>query len=94
MDKTSHKEPYISINKTPEKQIDLIIVVNQMLTGFDSKLINTLYMDKMLEAANIIQAFSKTNRLFGPDKPFDIIKYYKNTYNRKKNRKSIKNVFR
>ena len=38
-----------------------------MLTGFDSKWLNTLYMDKLMRYENIIQAFSRTNRLFGPD---------------------------
>lgn len=40
-----------------EQQLDLLIVVNQMLTGFDSKWINTLYLDKMLTYENLIQAF-------------------------------------
>lgn len=73
----AHKEHYKGIEKTPGKQLDLLIVVDQMLTGFDSKWINTLYMDKMLEYANIIQAFSRTNRLYGPDKPFGTIRYYR-----------------
>jgi len=73
----AHKEPYIRIDKMPEEQIDLLIVVDQMLTGFDSKWINTLYMDKILQYENIIQAFSRTNRLFGPDKPFGTIRYYR-----------------
>ena len=73
----AHKNPYIHIDKTPEKQLDLLIVVDQMLTGFDSKWVNTLYLDKVLEYENIIQAFSRTNRLFGPDKPFGIIRYYR-----------------
>ncbi len=73
----SHKAPYTRIDRNPEKQIDLLIVVNQMLTGFDSKWINTLYIDKLLEYENIIQAFSRTNRLFGPDKPFGTIRYYR-----------------
>ena len=65
------------MKKAPEKQIDLLIVVDQMLTGFDSKWINTLYMDKVLYYESIIQAFSRTNRLFGPDKPFGTIRYYR-----------------
>lgn len=73
----AHKAPYIRIDRTPEKQIDLLIVVDQMLTGFDSKWINTLYLDKVLHYENIIQAFSRTNRLFGPDKPFGTIRYYR-----------------
>ena len=73
----AHKKPYQMIERTPEKQLDLLIVVDQMLTGFDSKWINTLYMDKRLRYENIIQAFSRTNRLFGPDKPFGTIRYYR-----------------
>lgn len=73
----AHKEPYLRIENTPEKQIDLLIVVDQMLTGFDSKWINTLYLDKVLRYENIIQAFSRTNRIFGPDKPFGTIRYYR-----------------
>lgn len=73
----AHKECYKFIEKEPEKQLDLLIVVDQMLTGFDSKWINTLYLDKLMEYENIIQAFSRTNRLFGPDKPFGTIRYYR-----------------
>lgn len=73
----AHKTPFKRIENEPDKQIDLLIVVDQMLTGFDSKWINTLYMDKTLRYENIIQAFSRTNRLFGPDKPFGTIRYYR-----------------
>ncbi len=81
----AHKKPYITIEKDKTKQIDLLIVVDQMLTGFDSKWINTLYLDKMLEYANIIQAFSRTNRLFGADKPFGTIRYYRKPHTMEEN---------
>lgn len=71
----AHKQPYNNV--ATEKQIDILIVVDQMLTGFDSKWINTLYLDKLLEYEGLIQAFSRTNRLFGPDKPFGTIRYYR-----------------
>lgn len=71
----AHKTPYTNLKK--DKQLDIVIVVNQLLTGFDSKWINTLYLDKVMEYANIIQAFSRTNRLFGKEKPFGIIRYYR-----------------
>ena len=71
----AHKKPYNGIKR--EQQIDILIVVNQMLTGYDSKWINTLYMDKLMEYENLIQAFSRTNRLFGEDKPFGVIRYYR-----------------
>ena len=81
----AHKSPYISIENDHSMQIDLLIVVDQMLTGFDSKWINTLYLDKKLESERIIQAFSRTNRLFGPDKPFGTIRYYRRPHTMKKN---------
>ncbi len=59
----AHKKPYLGIDRTPKKQLDLLIVVDQMLTGFDSKWVNTLYMDKLLKYEALIQAFSRTNRL-------------------------------
>ena len=70
----AHKMPYQHLEK--DKQLDLLIVVTQMLTGYDSKWVNTLYVDKLLQYVDVIQAFSRTNRLFGPDKPFGIIKYF------------------
>lgn len=73
----AHKKAYERIHSEPEKQLDLLIVVDQMLTGFDSKWLNTLYLDKVIKYQNIIQAFSRTNRLFGPDKPHGIIRYYR-----------------
>lgn len=73
----SHEKAYIGISKDKEKQLDMLIVVNQMLTGFDSKWVNVLYLDKLMEKENIIQAFSRTNRIFGYDKPFGLIYYYR-----------------
>lgn len=70
----AHKAPYQKIEK--DKQLNLLIVVTQMLTGYDSKWVNTLYVDKLLKYVDVIQAFSRTNRLFGPEKPFGIIKYF------------------
>lgn len=81
----AHKEQYKRIEREPEKQLDLLIVVDQMLTGFDSKWVNTLYMDKILVYENIIQAFSRTNRLFGPDKPFGVIRYYRKPHTMERN---------
>ncbi|MDY4708756.1 MAG: HsdR family type I site-specific deoxyribonuclease, partial [Candidatus Treponema excrementipullorum] len=85
----AHKKPYERIDS--DKQIDLLIVVDQMLTGFDSKWINTLYLDKVLQYENIIQAFSRTNRLFGPDKPFGTIRYYRKPHTMEENvKKAVK----
>lgn len=81
----AHKYQYKFIEREPEKQIDLLIVVDQMLTGFDSKWINTLYLDKLMKYENIIQAFSRTNRLFGKEKPFGTIRYYRKPNTMEKN---------
>ena len=81
----AHKAPYIRLENEPDKRLDLLIVVNQMLTGFDSKWVNTLYLDKLLAYENIIQAFSRANRLFGPDKPFGTIRYYRKPHTMKRN---------
>ncbi len=74
----AHKEQHKTIHKTPALQLDLLIVVDQMLTGFDSKWVNTLYLDKLMGNEHIIQAFSRTNRIFRSDeKPFGTIRYYR-----------------
>lgn len=87
----SHKAPYYLIERDKSKQLDLLIVVDQMLTGFDSKWINTLYLDKVLEYENIIQAFSRTNRINDAEKPFGIIRYYKLPHTMEENiKKAIK----
>lgn len=79
----SHKKPYVNVDTNRESRIDLLIVVDQMLTGFDSKWLNTLYLDKVIDYESIIQAFSRTNRLFGPDKPFGTIRYYRRPHTMK-----------
>jgi type I restriction enzyme R subunit len=52
------------------KKIDLTIVVDMLLTGFDSKYLNTLYVDKNLKHHALIQAFSRTNRVLNATKPY------------------------
>ena len=53
-----------------EDQIDIAIVVDMLLTGFDAKYLNTLYVDKPLQHHGLIQAFSRTNRVLNGTKPF------------------------
>lgn len=89
----AHKKPYLGIDQHPEMELDLLIVVDQMLTGFDSKWINTLYLDKLMRYENIIQAFSRTNRLFGPDKQFGTIKYYRKPYTMERNIKNAVKLY-
>ncbi|HFJ7934827.1 TPA: restriction endonuclease subunit R [Enterococcus faecium] len=83
MQNTAHKNPYKTVDEAT--QLDLVIVVNQLLTGYDSKWVNTLYLDKSLEYQNIIQAFSRTNRLNGPEKPFGTIRYYRKAHTMEQN---------
>ena len=56
-----------------KKNIDLVIVADQLLTGYDSKLLNTLYVDRSLELQGLIQAYSRTNRIYGKNKEFGTI---------------------
>ena len=51
-----------------KERLDIVIVVNMMLTGFDAKKVNTLYVDKNLKQHGLIQAFSRTNRILGEQK--------------------------
>lgn len=66
----------LQLKKIPE--IDLLIVVNMHLTGFDSKPLNTLYVDKNLEWHGLLQAFSRTNRVEKETKQFGNIVCYRN----------------
>ena len=59
------------------KNIDLIIVADQLLTGYDSKRLNTLYVDRELELQSLIQAYSRTNRVYGKEKEFGSIVNFK-----------------
>lgn len=90
----AHKKPYERIENNKEEQIDLLIVVDQMLTGYDSKWVNVLYLDKVLKYESIIQAFSRTNRLFfGQEKPFGCIKYYRAPYTMERNIKAAVKLY-
>jgi len=53
-----------------KNKIDITIVVDMLLTGFDSKYLNTLYVDKNLKYHGLIQAFSRTNRVLNDTKPY------------------------
>lgn len=79
-ERLSHKENYRGIDKDRSKQLDILIVVDQMLTGFDSQWVNALFLDKMLQYEGLIQAFSRTNRLLDDDKDFGRIRYYRKPF--------------
>ena len=76
----AHKDPYKNLDREREEAVNIVIVVNQLLTGFDSAWINTLYLDKVIEYEQFIQAASRTNRLNGFEKQFGIIKYCRKPY--------------
>ncbi|OWT32831.1 restriction endonuclease subunit R [Methanobrevibacter sp. 87.7] len=59
------KEYYVDVSKRMKsREIDLLLVVDMFLTGFDSKLLNTLFVDKNLQYHGLLQAFSRTNRIY------------------------------
>lgn len=61
---------YTNADYPHKHKIDLTIVVDMLLTGFDSKYLNTLYVDKNLKHHGLIQAFSRTNRILNDTKPY------------------------
>src|SRR5690606_3359234 len=61
--------PNADLPRKGAEKIDLTIVVDMLLTGFDSKYLNTLYVDKNLKHHGLIQAFSRTNRVLNATKP-------------------------
>ncbi|TGM34778.1 type I restriction endonuclease subunit R [Leptospira biflexa] len=67
---------YPRINK-----IDIVIVVDMLLTGFDSQYLNTLYVDKNLRYHGLIQAFSRTNRVLNDTKPYGNVLDFRNQKN-------------
>lgn len=72
----ARKKPYNQ--GKDEERLDLVIVSDQLLTGFDSKFINTIYMDKQLKEGMLIQAMSRTNRTFNLNsKPHGKVRFYR-----------------
>jgi type I restriction enzyme R subunit len=70
--------PNADLPKKGREKIDLTIVVDMLLTGFDSKYLNTLYVDKNLKHHGLIQAFSRTNRVLNGTKPYGHILDFRN----------------
>ncbi len=63
-------QKYTNADYAHKHKIDITIVVDMLLTGFDSKYLNTLYVDKNLKHHGLIQAFSRTNRVLNDTKPY------------------------
>lgn len=71
-------QKYSNADYPHDKKIDITIVVDMLLTGFDSKYLNTLYVDKKLKYHGLIQAFSRTNRVLNDTKPYGNILDFRN----------------
>lgn len=71
-------QKYLNKDLPHSKKLDVVIVVEMMLTGFDSKFLNTLYVAKDLKWHGLIQAFSRTNRILDGTKPYGNIICYRN----------------
>jgi len=74
-------QKYPNSDLSHKEKIDIVIVVDMLLTGFDSKFLNTLYVDKNLEYHGLIQAFSRTNRVLNDTKPYGNILDYRSLQN-------------
>ena len=70
MQKRIKNQQYPNADLPHAQKIDITIVVDMLLTGFDSKYLNTLYVDKNLKYHGLIQAFSRTNRILNDTKPY------------------------
>ena len=73
-----HKDISDRVKGKKTKSLDILIVVNMFLTGFDSKALSVLYVDKDLKYHDLLQAYSRTNRVEKETKPFGIIICYRN----------------
>jgi type I restriction enzyme R subunit len=69
---------YSNADYAHANKVDVVIVVDMLLTGFDSKYLNTLYVDKNLHYHGLIQAFSRTNRIINDTKPYGNILDFRN----------------
>lgn len=73
-----HKDISDRVKGKKTKPLDILLVVNMFLTGFDSKTLSVLYVDKDLKYHDLLQAYSRTNRVEKETKPFGIVICYRN----------------
>jgi len=73
-----HKDISDRVKGKKTKQLDILLVVNMFLTGFDSKPLSVLYVDKDMMYHDLLQAYSRTNRVEKETKPWGIIVCYRN----------------
>ena len=74
------------------RQVDLLIVVNMFLAGFDATTLNTLFVDKNLKQHGLIQAYSRTNRILNSVKTFGNIVCFRNL--QQETARFVENAFR
>jgi type I restriction enzyme R subunit len=74
-------QKYSNADYPRKNKIDIVIVVDMLLTGFDSQYLNTLYVDKNLRYHGLIQAFSRTNRVLNDTKPYGNVLDFRNQKN-------------
>lgn len=86
INRLSRKKQYAHMGNNHDEIVDIVIVVDQLLTGFDSQWVNVLYLDKVLETDDLIQAISRTNRILNrTEKPWGMVKFYRKTYTMERN---------
>lgn len=73
-----HKDISDRVKGKKTKPLDILLVVNMFLTGFDSKTLSVLYVDKDMKYHDLLQAYSRTNRVEKETKPFGIVICYRN----------------
>lgn len=90
----AHKKPYEHIGNDHDKCLDIVIVVNQLLTGFDSQYVNVIYLDKELKDDALIQAISRTNRILdNNEKPWGMVKFFRKPYSMQRNLKEALKLY-
>ena len=84
IDRLARKNGHKNIER--DKLLDIVIVVNQLLTGFDSQYLIVLYLDKVIDKHNLIQAISRTNRVYDrEEKPYGLFRFIRKPYTMKEN---------
>lgn len=90
----AHKKPYNIIGSDPDKIIDILLIDDQLLTGYDSQYINTLYLDRVIESHKLIQAISRTNRIYDKEeKPFGIFRFFQKVHTMQDNLKEALRLY-
>lgn len=94
IDRLARKGAHKHMGDNHAEILDIVIVVDQLLTGFDSQWVNVLYLDKVMESDGLIQAISRTNRVLNKtEKPWGMVKFYRKPYTMKRNLKEALKLY-